>query len=275
MMKKTTLFLFCLLAGLFSCNNEDNWLDSFETLDDEQYAFYVADALEAMNMPRPKGSYNYPCLPGMLAWKDLKTGEEMRRVLHIPEKILKKQSTQAVIQALWELPDFPMYNYLSSSTYLQNIVEQFFFNDKRYQELTRRSDAGACLVERYYRMNITKLKHDFYNCSLQLLLSQHIFLDQLSLKEKVQLAEKMMDRIEVVRKVIKAESETPTMSERPIYFCLVRIMANSKYAPMLAWMEEDKEALNFESGGWSELMVTSSSFPAKILELSSNFINDI
>ncbi|MBP3519670.1 MAG: hypothetical protein J6K31_15040 [Parabacteroides sp.] len=273
-MKKIILLSISILIGLFSCNSEDEWLNSFQTLDDEQYAFYVADALEAMNMPRPVGSYNYPCLPGMLAWKDLKSSEEMKRVLRIPKKILKKQSTQAVIQALWELPDFPMYYYLSSSTYLQNIVEQFFFNDETYQELTKRSDAGACLAERYYRMNITKTRHAFYNNSLQLLLSQHIFLDQLSSREKKQLAKEMMSRIEVIRKVLKAESEKPIMSELPIYFCLVRIMANSKYTPMLAWMEEDEDASNFENGGDTLFIETDSHFPAKILELSTNFINE-
>ena len=81
MMKKTTLLLISILAGtLFSCNSEDEWLNSFQTLDDEQYAFYVAEALGAMNMPRPEGSYNYPCLPGMLSWNELKSSNERTRV---------------------------------------------------------------------------------------------------------------------------------------------------------------------------------------------------
>ena len=272
MMKKIYLFLLCVSPGLFSCNSEDEWLNSFPTLDDEQYAFYVADALDAMNMPRPEGSYNYPCLPGMPAWNDLKSGEEMKRVCQVPKKILKGQSTQAVIQALWEAPDFSMYLNLSSSSYMQQIVEQSFFSENSYQELIKRTDAGSCLVERYYRMKLTKGNHVFYHNSLQLLLSQTVFLDQLSLDEKVQFAKRMVDRIEDVRKAIQAESDKDCMPTNPIYFCLVRVMANSGYAPMSVWMEEDESAGEFEKSGDSFFLMTDN-FRARILELSSNFIN--
>lgn len=272
LMKTLPLFLLCLLAGFFSCNSEEDWLNSFPTLDDEQYSFYVAQALDAMNMPRPEGSYNYPCLPGMDSWKELKSGEEKAQVCLVPEKILKKQSTQAVIQAIWEYPNFPMFHYLSSTTCMQQIVEQFLYNINSYQELINRSDAGSCLVIRYYRMNMTKVDHSFYNNSLQLLLSQTVFLDQLSLEEKVQLAKEMVGRIDVVKKVLDAETSDELFSINSSYFCLVRIMANSGYSPMLVWMEEDESAQEFEKSGNCAFLMTSS-FRTKIMELSSNFIN--
>lgn len=273
MMKKIYLFLLCVLAGLFSCNSEDEWLNSFPTLDDEQYAFYVADALDAMNMSRPEGAYNYPCLPGMQAWKDLKSGEEMKRVCQIPKKILKKQSTQAVIQAMWEHPDFSTLIVPSSHSSIQISLDKVLPDWDIYIELIKRPDAASCLVERYYRMNLTKAIHGLYNNSLQLLLSQTVFLDQLPLEEKVRLAKEMVDRIDVINKIEGAETGHDAYCNESTYFCLVRIMVNSGYAPMSAWMEEDEYAREFVSLGSSELLVTSS-FRAKILELSSNFIND-
>lgn len=272
-MKKTTLLLISILAGLFSCNSEDEWLNSFQTLDDEQYAFYVAEALGAMNMPRPEGSYNYPCLPGMLSWKELKSSEERVRVCLISQKILKKLSTQAVIQAMWEHPKFPMLIGFSSNSSIQQSLDRVLPDWDIYIELTKRPDAASCLVERYYRMNLTKSFYAFYNNSLQLLLSQTVFLDQLPVEEKVQLAKEMAARIEVINQIEGAEAGKDSYCVESSYFCLVRIMTNCGYTPMLEWMEKEEEALNFENEGYTELLIPRS-FRDKILELSVNFVND-
>lgn len=271
-MKKIYLFLLCVLAGFFSCVSENEWLNSFPALDDEQYAFYVADALDAMNMSRPEGSYNYPCLPGMPAWNDLKSSEEMEQICRVPEKILKKQSTQAVIQAMWEHPDFSMLIVSSNHSSIQISLDRVLPDWDIYIELIKRSDAASCLVERYYRMNLKKTIHGFYNNSLQLLLSQTVFLDQLPLKEKIQLAKEIVNRIGVINKIEGTETGHDAYCNESAYFCLVRIMVNSDYVPMSIWVEEDAHVRDFVSLGSSEFMETSS-FRAKILDLSSNFIN--
>ncbi len=274
MMKKITfLFIVSLLAIFSSCNSEDDFLNSFPTLDNVQYSYYVAEALDAMNMPRPEGSYNYPCLPGMPKWKELKISEEMNRVLRIPKKILKNQSTQAVIQAMWEHPDFPVLIVSSSNSSIQYSLDKVLHNWDIYHELIKRPDAASCLVERYGRMNLTKSVHDLYLNSLQLLLSQTFFLDQLSLDDKVQLAKTMSDRIEEVRKLLNIDNDAiNALSIQSFYFCIARIMSNSEYAPMLAWMEEDKLAQEYEDSG-DEAYLMADSFRMKLLELSTNFIN--
>lgn len=273
MMKKIELFLLCVVTSFFSCNDEDVFFNSFPILDDVQYSFYVAEALDAMNMPRPEGSYNYPCLPGMPAWKDLKDSEDMKRAYSVPKNILKKQSTQAVIQAMWEHYTFPMLIGFSSNLSIQQSLDKVLPDWDIYQELINRPDAASCLVDRYYRMNLTKTIHACYNNSLQLLLSQTVFLDQLVLEDKIQLAKEMVTRIDVLKKIYKLEEKPVFHEDLSTYFCLVRIMTNSKYAPILAWMEKDESIVEFESLGLSELMVTDS-FLMKILELSTNFINN-
>lgn len=124
-MKKFYFFII-LLPLLFSCNNEDNNFNSFPELNNEQYSYYVAEALDAMNMPRPEGSYNYPCLPGMPSWEKLKSGEEMDLACHVPDDILKKQTTQAVIQAMWEHPNFKDLIGFSSNSSIQQVLKQSF-----------------------------------------------------------------------------------------------------------------------------------------------------
>ena len=58
-MRVKLYFLMTLLPLFFSCNNEEDNFNSFQELDNEQYSYYVAEALDAMNMPRPEGSYNF------------------------------------------------------------------------------------------------------------------------------------------------------------------------------------------------------------------------
>jgi len=58
-------------------------------------------------MERPSDSYNYPVYPGMKEWGNFKTNKEMLEACQVPAKTLKKMSTQAVIQALWEHVNFP------------------------------------------------------------------------------------------------------------------------------------------------------------------------
>lgn len=271
MMKKIAFLFIGLLAFFSSCNSEDDFLNSFPTLDDVQYSFYVAEALDAMNMPRPEGSYNYPCLPGMPEWKEL-SSEEMKKVCLISEKILKKQSTQAVIQAMWEHPKFSMLIGFSSNSSIQQSLEKVLPDWDIYIELIKRPDAASCLVERYYRINLTKSIHGFYNNSLQLLLSQTFFLDQLSVSEKTKMAKEIVSRIEVINKIEGVEIGKDAYCTESSYFCLARIMVNSGYAPILAWIEDNETAQKFEKEG--DVILLTSDLRKEILDLSFNFINE-
>lgn len=118
-MRVKLYFLMTLLPLFFSCNNEEDNFNSFQELDNEQYSYYVAEVLDAMNMPRPEGSYNYPCLPGMPSWKELNSGEEMNMACHVPDDVLNNQTTQAVIQAMWEHPKFKDLIGFSSNSSIQ------------------------------------------------------------------------------------------------------------------------------------------------------------
>ncbi len=267
-MKKFYFFII-LLPLLFSCNNEDNNFNSFPELNNEQYSYYVAEALDAMNMPRPEGSYNYPCLPGMPSWEKLKSGEEMDLACHVPDDILKKQTTQAVIQAMWEHPNFKDLIGFSSNSSIQQSLNKVLLDWNIYLELAKRTDAASCLVERYNRMQPTKVSHTFYNNSLQLLLSQTIFLEQLSADAKLLLAKEIIERKETVEKVLEMEIESSSLNSS--YFCLVRIMVSSQYSPMMDWMNNNKSIKEFEKSG--DIFFLSPEIRKDILELSINFIN--
>ena len=269
-MRVKLYFLMTLLPLFFSCNNEEDNFNSFQELDNEQYSYYVAEALDAMNMPRPEGSYNYPCLPGMPSWKELNSGEEMNVACHVPDDVLNNQTTQAVIQAMWEHPKFKDPIGFSSNSSIQKSLNNVLLDWNIYLELTKRSDAASCLVERYNRMQPTKVSHTFYNNSLQLLLSQTIFLEQLSADEKLLLAKEMVERKASVEKVLEMENESSSLDS--FYFCLVRIMVSCQYAPMMSWMENNEAIQQFEESG--DIFFLSSEMRKDILDLSIDFINN-
>lgn len=116
-------------------------------------------------------------------------------------------------------------------------------------------------------MQPTKVSHTFYNNSLQLLLSQTTFLEQLSADAKLLLAKVIVERKETVEKVLDNESSSLNSS----YFCLVRIMASSQYTPMINWMDNNKDIQKFEESG--DIFSLSSDIRKDILDLSINFIN--
>ena len=75
---------------------------------EQEFVFHYGDLhserLAYMGMDRPADSYNYPAYPGMDEWATFKTSDEMTAIQQVPDCLLSKMSTQAVIQAIWELP---------------------------------------------------------------------------------------------------------------------------------------------------------------------------
>lgn len=262
---KKYYYIIGLLLGFLSCDNNE-MINSYSTLDDEQYIFYVADALDAMNMKRPEGSYNYPCLPGMDTWKELKTGEEIFEVCQVPEKILKNQSTQAVIQALWEHPSFPMIITPSSDSRFQPSLERFLFGINAYQELTKRTDAGTCLLLRYFNMALNNSTHCWYLNTLHYLLAQPVFLKQLSKEEKVRLIEEVICRLDTLANL---ESSSAIQSS---YFSMGRIMVDNQDSSILDLINKNPVIKDFITIGESGF-ITKNEYEM-IKQCCINFINN-
>jgi hypothetical protein len=108
-------------------------------------------------MPRPDDSYNYPVYPGMPEWSEFKTTEEMVAAIQVPENILKKMSTQAVIQAIWE---YPLWFDVLCRLQYQLDFDGEFSNNNAYKELIKRADAGTSLLERLNSINLVITKRD-------------------------------------------------------------------------------------------------------------------
>jgi hypothetical protein len=142
-----------------------------------QYENFIQAKLESMNMPRPSDSYNYPVFPGTKEWASLSTGEEMKNACQIPTTVLEKMSTQAVIQAIWE---YPLLSEIFNRYQYQRDFEELLSTNNAYMELTKRNDAGKALFDRLLLVNPLTHGATYESQALEILISQTIFLSQLT-----------------------------------------------------------------------------------------------
>ena len=216
-----TIMLFSLLA--LSCDKDDYKVPyDIYTMPD-----YIP-VLESMNMPRPEGSYTYPIIPDMEKWKEFQDRQEMEDACQVPFKILKKQSTQAVIQALWEFP--LVYDFFAWIPY-QKGYEFVYLPLNAYQELLKRPDAATCVLDRYMLVSEMQKGYPVAHYILEMHLAQEYFINQLSSDDR----RKVVDRS---LKIIKARKLNPDYYDFLIdlkisYYMIGRIMKYDNYSPFL------------------------------------------
>jgi hypothetical protein len=156
-----------------------------------EYCALFHKDIESMNMPRPEDSYNYPVYPGMDTWSIFSTGQQMAQACQVPAKIVKKQSTQALIQAIWE---YPLLLEVFHRSQYQLDFEATLSNHNAYRELTNRKDAAQCLLERLDKLNPLIPESPLVARILELVISQPVFLSQLNSDKKKKLLEITLEK---------------------------------------------------------------------------------
>ena len=97
--------------------------------------------------------YVYPIRPGMIEWTEIISGTDMARATQIPEDVLAKMSTDALLQTVLAHP-------LMGDIYLVDSVEKGFeamssvFNG--LDELLKRSELTDCIMQAYNGVMETK-----------------------------------------------------------------------------------------------------------------------
>lgn len=216
---------------LLSCSREDNTL---------RYEDFIKDRLECMNMPRPEGSYNYPVYPGMTEWANFKTGQEMVDACQVPIEVLKKQSTHAVIQAIWEYP--LCFEAITIHNYFQQSFEGTFFKNNAYNELTNRFDAGKCLLERYMLVNPTPKGAMDAPLVLELLFSQSVFLSLLNEKGKIDVVKIAFEKDHLRQ---NSEDYAGSATREITWLLMGRTMSNASYTPFTEEVDNNEQLRNF------------------------------
>lgn len=219
--KKTLFPCIFLFSFLFACQHSD----VIELPSDN----WMAIRLAPMNMPRPADAYDYPCLPGTPEWAKLTSADERTEACLIPDAIVSAQSTQGVIQDIWEYPSFPDFIVYSSSTGLQKVfASDFIPQSNMYKELLTRKDMTDCLLERYRRMEPS---FDRWNATLafEALLGMDEIIARLSLSEQKEMIGLALekDRIRVKRNINKTNRSLT-------WYLIGKILQSAGYEPFLA-----------------------------------------
>ena len=236
-MNRLWIYLFIVLFSVgCSAEEEDTPCESFSAPVPCEWAI---TEMAYMNMPRPADSYNFPVCPYTEEWfkPDMKI-----KSYQIPECVLKKMSTQAVIQAVLEYPDLfltPFLNHMFGD-------EEYFENYFRYEwssrvELFKRKDAGAALLERLRLMNPFPVPVTHPSELLEWLMGHRIFLSQL----------KNAQKREVVEICLKNDELRPIELNRfrcTTFVLLGRTMLAAKYDPLIKAMKDDDELKYFITG---------------------------
>ncbi|HEX9059614.1 MAG TPA: hypothetical protein VF941_05505 [Clostridia bacterium] len=96
-------------------------------------------------------AYKYPILPGSSAWKKIKTKQELLDVLQIPNDILHKMSTDALVDTVLKYPFYmDIYCYNSAQDGFKAMSQNF----NGFGELLSRPDVGESLIRHYSNMEV-------------------------------------------------------------------------------------------------------------------------
>jgi hypothetical protein len=231
--KLFAVYFTCLF--LFSCGNnneEEVGLIPYITITK------TVDA-SCTGIPVPEDTYAYPVLPGTDEWEKLSQKEmkEVFKACQVPENILRKQSTHAVIQTFFDYPFSMSDMYASSSTLLDGFERSTEYNPA-YPELLKRKDAGTCLLERYLLLNPVGCDGVTFVADLyEMLLAQPEFYSQLTAKEKKELVKIALEKIK-----IRMDFD-PLLAYHNVTTCLLigRIMVSAEFAPFTKEVTNNKD----------------------------------
>lgn len=263
-MKAHTVYLFlafCLVV--ISCSKDDT-NDAYDIYADPYYKLM----LEVMNMPRPEGSYTYPIIPGTDEWRKFDSRQEKEDACQVPPEVLRKQSTQAVIQALWEYP--------LRIDYLAWDIRQkgYIFAHERlnaYQELLKRSDAGTCLLERYMIIKEALSGEPIAHYLLEMHLAQEHFFSLLTPMERKQTVKRTLEIIRIRKQLPDFYSKVSDIEIS--YYLMGRIMRYDKYVPFMELLSNNPEWTEFFDNQNYYVLTDEKigMFTAKIAELAEDY----
>ena len=132
-------------------------------------------------------AYDYPIKPGTDEWKAFGSHEEMLKACQIPEELLHRMSTAALVETVLNYPlSVDWWAYDSTEIGIKHVSGQF----NGLSELLSRNDAGVGLIALYQTMDprtidvnspiAEQAEYYFRLLNIELLLSQDSVISNLS-----------------------------------------------------------------------------------------------
>jgi len=149
-MNKTPIKLLtlCITCALFfiakGCKNSDPFKNTGK-IEDEQTLKPVTRSGEL--------AWDYPVRPGMEAWNQFKTVDDMFEACQIPNDILKQLDTEFLVDICLNFPSPPLFPIYNNP---QHGFNEYYNNFNGIQELFQRKDAGKYLLQKYSSMSFSE-----------------------------------------------------------------------------------------------------------------------
>jgi hypothetical protein len=99
-----------------------------------------------------KITWDYPVKPGMKEWSQFKSMEEMYKSCQIPETILRKLDTEALVDLCLTFPAKPVFPLFNAP---QDAFLSYYSNFNGIRELFNRKDAGHYLLKKYAALSLS------------------------------------------------------------------------------------------------------------------------
>ena len=100
----------------------------------------------SMDMQNNCDSWDYPVKPGMEAWKQFQTHDEMVAACRIPENVLFCLSTERLTDLCWQ---YPLLLDIFAVNFLDDGLDYLFISFNGINELYKRTYVAECLIKRY------------------------------------------------------------------------------------------------------------------------------
>ena len=239
----------------------------------DEYLEINAAKIEAMNMERPAGSYDYPICPGMEGWSVFTSTWQMVSTVEIPEAMLKEMSTEALMQGIWEYPFF--FELPTSSFSLQHSYEALLPYINIGREFLSRDDAAECLYHRYEIVNVAHEGAVILARSLEVMLAQDVYLAKYSEEQLKKLIE-MVYKNDIIRYGENSNVDTGIMRSCS-WFLIGRILRHVGYEPFMNILDNDPLMQIYMDEGYVDMgMDPGESFQTftTINELGKQFLNE-
>ena len=231
-MKIFTLVLFIVIGMWLPVYAQDSQAKGSETIND---------------------AYEFPLRPGMSEWGELDSYTKMIEVCQIPESILSRMSTEALIQTCLKYP--LAFNFMVHDSFDYGI-EQVISNFNGLQELIKRTTAGGSLLKAYKILDPTVLPDcghvartvcRFQIMYLELLLGQNEIISNLAQSETISLLEESQSKY-----YAKRENSDGIMQLRVTCALMSKILLHEDYHAFQAKVNENAEIISFLNGAPQE-----------------------
>ncbi len=155
---------------------------------------------------KPMDAYDFPIKPGTKEWKALSSHDKMVEACQIPENILKKMSTEGLIETCL---NYPLVGGMFASNNIQSGFNSIVSKFNGLQELLQRKDVGSKLLMRYRqfrKLDSQTLKKElgdtglFHFLSFEVLISQDAVLSKMTKGERIELLKECVVKYQEKRK---------------------------------------------------------------------------